>query len=222
MKFNWEYFFQTLPYVASKLNITLSLTIISAIFSLIIGMVFALISYYKVVGLSQLLKVWVSFIRGTPVATQLFFFYYGLANLSSWILNMSPTVAVAVIMSLNMGAFVSETIRGSLISVDEGQREAAMSLGMSVWQMTSRIVIPQAIRVALPPLFNDLINLFKMSSLAFLVCVRDVMGAAKIEGANTFQFFECYACVMLIYWVITLILTAFQKVLEKRCDSIYA
>ena len=222
MKFNWEYFFQTLPYVASKLNITLSLTIISAIFSLIIGMVFALISYYKVVGLSQLLKVWVSFIRGTPVATQLFFFYYGLANLSSWILNMSPTVAVAVIMSLNMGAFVSETIRGSLISVDEGQREAAMSLGMSGWQMTSRIVIPQAIRVALPPLFNALINLFKMSSLAFLVGVRDVMGAAKIEGANTFQFFECYACVMLIYWVITLILTAFQKVLEKRCDSIYA
>ena len=222
MKFNWEYFFQTLPYVASKLNITLSLTIISAIFSLIIGMIFALISYYKVVGLSQLLKVWVSFIRGTPVATQLFFFYYGLANLSSWILNMSPTVAVAVIMSLNMGAFVSETIRGSLISVDEGQREAAMSLGMSGWQMTSRIVIPQAIRVALPPLFNDLINLFKMSSLAFLVGVRDVMGAAKIEGANTFQFFECYACVMLIYWVITLILTAFQKVLEKRCDSIYA
>ena len=222
MKFNWEYFFQTLPYVASKLNITLSLTIISAIFSLIIGMVFALISYYKVVGLSQLLKVWVSFIRGTPVATQLFFFYYGLANLSSWILNMSPTVAVAVIMSLNMGAFVSETIRGSLISVDEGQREAAMSLGMSGWQMTSRIVIPQAIRVALPPLFNDLINLFKMSSLAFLVGVRDVMGAAKIEGANTFQFFECYACVMLIYWVITLILTAFQTVLEKRCDSIYA
>ena len=222
MKFNWEYFFQTLPYVASKLNITLSLTIISAIFSLIIGMVFALISYYKVVGLSQLLKVWVSFIRGTPVATQLFFFYYGPANLSSWILNISPTVAVAVIMSLNMGAFVSETIRGSLISGDEGQREAAMSLGMSGWQMTSRIVIPQAIRVALPPLFNDLINLFKMSSLAFLVGVRDVMGAAKIEGANTFQFFECYACVMLIYWVITLILTAFQKVLEKRCDSIYA
>lgn len=222
MKFNWEYFFQTLPYVASKLNITLSLTVISAFFSLIIGMVFALISYYKVAGLSQLLKVWVSFIRGTPVATQLFFFYYGLANLSSWILNMSPTVAVAVIMSLNMGAFVSESIRGSLISVDEGQREAAMSLGMSGWQMTTRIVIPQAVRVALPPLFNDLINLFKMSSLAFLVGVRDVMGAAKIEGANTFQFFECYACVMLIYWVITLCLTGIQKLLEKRCESIYA
>lgn len=222
MKFNWEYFFETFPYIASKLNITLSLTIISAGFSLLIGLVFALISYYNVKGLSQILKVWVSFVRGTPVATQLFFFYYGLASLSSLILNMSPLVAVAVIMSMNMGAFVSETIRGSLIAIDEGQREAAMSLGMTGWQMTIRIVIPQAVRVALPPLFNDLINLFKMSSLAFLVGVRDVMGAAKIEGANTFQFFEVYACVMLIYWIITVALTAFQKFLENRCNAIYS
>ena len=221
MKFNWSYFFQTLPYIAGKLNVTLTLTIISAVFSLVIGMVFAIISYYKVKGVSQVLKIWISFVRGTPVAAQLFFFYYGLANLSSLILNMSPTVAVAVIMSLNMGAFVSESIRGALISVDEGQREVAMAFGMTGFQMTIRIVIPQAIRVALPPLFNDLINLFKMSSLAFLVGVRDVMGAAKIEGANAFQFFECYACVMLIYWVITLILTAFQKVLEKRCNAIF-
>lgn len=221
MKFDWSYFVKTLPYVASKLNITLSLTVISACFSLLIGVVFALISYYKVKGLSQLLKVWISFVRGTPVATQLFFFYYGMANISSIILNMSPVVAVAVIMSLNMGAFVSESIRGALLSVDEGQREAAMSLGMSGLQMTTRIVIPQAIRVALPPLFNDLINLFKMSSLAFLVGVRDVMGAAKIEGANTFKFFECYACVMLVYWIITLVMTSVQKRLEKRCNAIY-
>ena len=106
MKFNWSYFFQTLPYNAGKLNVTLTLTIISAVFSLGIGMVFAIISYYKVKGVSQVLKIWISFVRGTPVAAQLFFFYYGLANLSSLILNMSPTVAVAVIMSLNMGAFV--------------------------------------------------------------------------------------------------------------------
>ncbi len=221
MKFDWNYFFQTLPYIASKLDVTLTLTLISAVFSLVIGMVFAIISYYKVKGVSQILKIWTSFVRGTPVAAQLFFFYYGLANLSSLILNMSPTVAVAVIMSLNMGAFVSESIRGALISVDEGQREAAMAFGMTGFQMTVRIIIPQAIRVALPPLFNDLINLFKMSSLAFLVGVRDVMGAAKIEGASTFQFFECYACVMLIYWIITLILTAVQKGLEKRCNAIF-
>ncbi|MEA4921535.1 MAG: amino acid ABC transporter permease [Clostridiaceae bacterium] len=221
MKFDWKYFFDTLPYIASKLDVTLSLTIISSVFSLLIGLAFALVSYYNVKGLSQILKVWSSFMRGTPAAAQMFFFYYGMANISSLILNMSPVVAVAVIMSLNMGAFVAESIRGALLSVDNGQREAAMSLGMSGFQMTMRIVVPQAVRVALPPLFNDIINLFKMSSLAFLVGVRDVMGASKIEGAQTFKFFECYACVMLIFWVITILLTSVQKRLEKKCSAIY-
>lgn len=221
MKFNVEYFLKTLPMIASRLNITISLTLFSAIFSLIIGLIFALITYYDIKGFSSVIKLWSSFVRGTPSATQLFFFYYGLANISSFILNMSPIVAVAVIMSLNMGAFVSESIRASLLSVDVGQREAALAFGMSNFMMNTRIVIPQAIRVALPPLFNDLINLFKMTSLAFLVGVRDVMGEAKIEAANTFQFFECYACVMVIYWVICIILTMIQKRLEIKCKNMY-
>lgn len=221
MAFDWDYFFSVLPLIASKLTVTLSLTLIAAVCSLLLGIVFALIAYYKVKVLSQILKVWVSFVRGTPAVAQLFFFYYGLANVSSIILAMDPIVAVAVIMSLNMSAFVSESIRASLISVDNGQREAAQSLGISPFRMTTRIVIPQAVRVALPPLFNDLINLFKLSSLAFLVGVRDVMGAAKIEAASTFHFFECYACVMVIYWAITLVLTFIQKRLEKRCNAAY-
>lgn len=221
MNFNWEYFIETLPYIASKLNITLSLTLIAAVFSLIIGLIFALIGYYNVKILNPILKVWASFIRGTPGTAQLFFFYYGLANVSELILKMPPTVAVAVVMSLHMGAFVGESIRAALLSVDIGQHEAAMSLGMTPWQLNVRVVIPQAIRVALPPLFNDMINLFKLSGLAFLVGVRDVMGTAKIESANSYRFFECYACVMLIYWVITICLTTIQKQLEKRCNAIY-
>ena len=221
MLFSWDYFFKTLPYIASKMNVTLSLTLISSIFSLILGTILALISYHKIPVLSQILKVWSSFVRGTPAAAQMFFFYYGLAKFSQLILNMSPVVAVAVVMSLNMSAFVAESIRGALLSVDNGQREAAMSLGMSGLQTIVRIVIPQAVRVALPPLFNDIINLFKMTSLAFLVGVRDVMGAARIEGSQTFRFFECYACVMLIYWIFTIFLTTIQKFLEKRCNAIY-
>lgn len=221
MAFDWEYFFETLPMVASKLTVTLSLTAIAAVCSLFLGTILALVAFYRVKVLSQLLKAWISFVRGTPAVAQLFFFYYGLANVSSLILSMDPIVAVAVIMSLNMSAFVSESIRAALISVDVGQREAAQSLGISSFRMTTHVVIPQAVRVALPPLFNDLINLFKLSSLAFLVGVRDVMGAAKIEAATTFRFFECYACVMLIYWIITLILMLVQKRLEKRCNAAY-
>ena len=220
MKFNWEYFFQTLPEVASKLDVTLGLTLAAAFFSLLLGIVFALIAYYKVPVLSQLLKVWSSFMRGTPAIAQLFFFYYGLANVSSVILQMSPLVAVAVIMSLHMSCFMGESIRAALISVDDGQRDAAKAFGMTGFQMTVRVVLPQAIRVA-PPLFNDLISLFKLSSLAYLVGLRDVMGAAKIEANNTYQFFECYACVIVVYWAISLVLMGIQKILEKRCSEAY-
>ena len=221
MKFSWEYFFGTFPLIAEKLPVTLSLTLISAGFSLALGTVMALVNYYRVPVLAQFLKAWSSFIRGTPAVTQMFFFYYGLATVSALVLNMSPIVAVAVVMSLNMSAFVAESVRAALISVDEGQKEAALSLGMSGFQMITRIVIPQAVRVALPPLFNDMINLFKMSSLAFLVGIRDVMGASKIESAASFRFFECYAIVMLIYWGCTIVLTFLQRRLEKRCNAIY-
>lgn len=221
MQFSWKYFFDTFPVIASKLPVTLSLTLISAVFSLVIGTAMALVNYYKVPGLTQVLKAWSSFIRGTPAVTQMFFFYYGLATVSTIVLRMDPLVAVAVVMSLNMSAFVAESVRAALISVDEGQREAAKSLGMSGFQMTTRIVIPQAVRVALPPLFNDMINLFKMSSLAFLVGIRDVMGSSKIESAASFRFFECYAIVMAIYWAFTIVLTFLQRRLEKRCNAIY-
>ena len=126
MQFSWDYFIKTFPVIAAKLPVTLSLTVISAGFSLVIGTVMALINYYKVPGLTQFLKAWSSFIRGTPAVTQMFFFYYGLATVSAIILNMSPVVAVAIVMSLNMSAFVAESVRAALISVDEGQKEAAL------------------------------------------------------------------------------------------------
>ena len=182
---------------------------------------FAIINYYKVKGLHQLTRVYVSVMRGTPIVAQLYFFYYGLALYSAVIRDMTPLVAVAVVMSFNMGAFMSESIRGALLSVDEGQKEAAYSLGMTNFQLITRIIIPQAVRVALPPLFNDVINLIKMTSLAFMLGVPDIMGAAKIEGAKTFRYFEIYAAVMLIYWVIIFLLGLVHKVLEKKCANMY-
>lgn len=221
MRFDVDYFLSVLPMVVGRLNITLALTGAAMVFSLLLGLILALISYYKVPILSQLLKVWVAFMRSTPALVQLLFFYYGLARVSKVILNMDQVVAVAVVMSLNMGAFMSESIRAALLSVDIGQHEAAMSLGMSGFQMITRIIIPQAFRVAVPPLFNDLINLFKMSSLAYLIGLQDVMGAAKIQMAMSFKFFECYACVMLVYLVIGAILTVIQKRVEKKCATAY-
>ena len=219
--FKISYFWEVLPTIARKVNITFELIIVATIFALLIGIIVAIISYYKVKGLYPLTRVYVSVMRGTPIVAQLYFFYYGLALYSAMIRDMTPLVAVAVVMSFNMGAFMSESIRGALLSVDEGQKEAAYSLGMTNFQLITRIIIPQAVRVALPPLFNDVINLIKMTSLAFMLGVPDIMGAAKIEGAKTFRYFEIYAVVMLIYWVIIFVLGLAHKFLEKKCANMY-
>lgn len=219
--FKFEYFIEVLPKILRKINVTFELTLISAVFALLVGVLLAVIRYYKVKGLTQLTSVYLSVMRGTPIVAQLYFFYYGVALFSAFVRDMTPLMAVSVVLSLNVGAFMSESIRGALLSVDEGQKEAAYSLGMSNFQLVTRIIIPQAVRVALPPLFNDLINLIKQTSLAFMLGVPDLMGAAKIEGSKTFRYFEIYAAVMLIYWVIIFLLGLLHKYMEKKCASMF-
>lgn len=219
--FKVSYFWEILPKIFSKVNITLELTLFATVFSLFIGAVIAIIAYYKIKILYPISRCYISIMRGTPIVSQLYFFYYGIAFYSAIVRDMTPLVAVCVVMSLNEGAFMSESIRAALMSVDEGQKEAAYSLGMTNFQLVRRVIIPQAIRIALPPLFNDMINLTKMTSLAFMLGVPDIMGAAKIEGAKTFRYFEIYAAVMLIYWLIIFVLGLLHKVLEKKCSEAY-
>ena len=219
--FKISYFLEVLPVIARRVNVTFELTMISTLFALLVGVVVAIIAYYRVPVLYQASRVYVSLMRGTPIVAQLYFFYFGIALYSTIVRDMKPLMAVSVVLSLNVGAFMSESIRGALLSVDEGQKEAAYSLGMTNLQLVTRIIIPQAVRVALPPLFNDVINLIKMTSLAFMLGVPDIMGAAKIEGAKTFRYFEIYAAVMLVYWVVIFILGLLHKWLEKKCASMY-
>lgn len=219
--FNFSYFFEVLPKVADHLSVTLELTAVSAVFALCIGLVVAIIAYYKIPVLYPVTRAYVFLMRGTPAIVQLYFFYYGIATFSKFIREMDPVPAVAIVMSLNIGAFMSESIRAALMSVDQGQKEAALSLGMSNLQLVRRIIIPQATRIALPTLFNDIINLVKLSSLAFMLGVIDIMGAAKIEGSYTFRYFEIYAAVMVIYLVVIGILTLIHKRIVARNADAY-
>lgn len=221
MLFDFSYFFEVFPKILSKLQVTLTLTLTAAAFSLVIGVVIAVIGYYKIKVFYPITRLYLSILRGTPLVAQLYFFYYGLARVSEIILNMKPMTAVALVLSLNTGAFMSESIRGALFSVDPGQKEAAAMLGMSELQTIIRIVLPQAFRTALPALFNDLINLLKATALAFMLGIRDIMGQAKSEGAQSFRYFEIYLAVMLIYWILVLVLTQVHKVLDVKCSEMY-
>ncbi len=219
--FSVSYFLEIFPKVVGKLDVTLYLTLIAMICALILGTILAIIAFYRVPVLYQISRVYIAFMRGTPAAPQLFFFYYGLALISTTITNMSATTAVAIIISLNMGAFMSESIRAALMSVDVGQREAAASLGMNGLQTVIRVILPQAIRVALPPLFNDIINIIKMTSLAFMLGVKDIMGVGRSEAALSLRYFETYAAIMIVYFVVIMIFSFFSKKLEKICNEAY-
>lgn len=221
MDFSISYFLEMIPSIASALDVTLELTAIALVFSLIIGSIAAVAEYYKISVVNQICKVYVSIFRGTPLLPQLFFFYFGIAYFSDFVKNMSPMTASAIVLSLNMGAYIAENIRGALLSVDSGQIEAAFSFGMSRFQTMRRVIAPQAFRVALPSLFNNLIDLIKGSSISFVVGVVDIMGQAKMEAAITFRFFEVYAAVMLIYWCVITILGFFQKRVERWCSAAY-
>lgn len=219
--FDTSYFIQVIPKVFMKIPVTLEIAVISTVFALLIGVVVAVIAYFKIPVLYSITRALVSFTRGTPLVAQLYFLYFGVAIYSTMVRDMTPTMAVCLVLSVNVGAFMSESIRGALMSVDNGQKEAALSLGMTNYQIISRIVLPQAVRVALPPLFNDFITLIKSSSLAFMLGVADIMGAARMEGSMSYRYFEVYAVVMLAYWILISGFGVLRSKLEVRCAEAF-
>jgi ABC-type amino acid transport system permease subunit len=130
--------------------------------------------------------------------------------------GIPATVFAVIALSLNSGAFMSETIRSAMLSVDAGQLEACYSVNMTTWQALRRIILPQAFTVALPPLGNSFISLLKETSLIFNISVIEMMAQAKIVGSRSFRFFEVYIVVALIYWICCLILERLLAILEKR------
>ena len=219
--FSVQYFFRILPKIFLKIPVTLEIALIATVFALLIGVLIAVVEYYKVPLLNPMFHAFVSFMRGTPIVAQLYFFYFGVAVYSTLVRDMSAITAVSLVLSVNVGAFMSESIRGALLSVEEGQKEAALSLGMTHSQLIFRIVLPQAVRVAIPPLFNDFINLIKSSSLAFMLGVPDIMGAARTEGSQSYRYFEVYGAVMLVYWVLIAVFDFFRKKVEKKLKEAY-
>lgn len=224
--FDLSFMISTVPEIISYLPVTLKLAFISGVIALILGFLVALVRYFKVKVLSQICLVYISFIRGTPAMVQLVMAYYGIPVLlrsinSQFHVDLSvsgipASVFAVVALSLNSAAFMSETIRSAMLSVDAGQLEACYSVNMTTRQALIRVILPQAFTVALPPLGNSFISLLKETSLVFYISVVEMMAAARIVGGRSFRFFEVYIVVALIYWGCCLILERLLAFLEKR------
>lgn len=223
---NYQFMIKSFGKILSALPVTLNIAIVTMIFSLILSFFVALARINKIKVASKLATVYVSFIRGTPLLVQIYLSYYGIPKVLNhmnarfgWALNVNNVpiiVFVYVAFILNMSAYMSETFRAAILSVEKGQMEAAISVGMTKWQAMKRIVLPQAFVIALPNFGNSFIGLIKDTSLAFVVSIVELMGKAKIVGAQGLNFFEVYIVVALIYWGVCIIVEKLLAILEKK------
>ncbi|SHI94993.1 amino acid ABC transporter membrane protein, PAAT family (TC 3.A.1.3.-) [Clostridium cavendishii DSM 21758] len=223
---NFEFMIGAFGKILEALPTTILLTVVSMFFAVIIAFLVAIIRIYKVSVLKNITAIYVSFTRGTPLLVQIYLAYYGIPKfldyinkshgLSMDISNIPPIIFAFVSFSLNVGAYLSETFRASIEAVDKGQMEAALSVGMTRIQAFKRIIMAQALEMALPNIGNTLISLVKDTSLAFSISIVDLMSQAKLVGAEGLNFFEVYIVVAIIYWIICIFIEKAFVLLEIR------
>lgn len=217
-----SFMLKVLPRLLLAMRHTLFIALTSMVIALALAILIAIIIQNKVRVASQICKVYVSFFRGTPALVQLYLIYFGLGSSDIPVLSqISAYTAVIVVLSLNMAAYMSETIRGALESVDKGQTEASLSIGHTSLQTFRRVTFPQAFRVAVPSLSNSFVDLIKGSSMAFTIGVAEIMATAQLEAVSAYKFFESFMAAALVYWGITLTLNFLQKKLETHLNKAY-
>ncbi|MNH93017.1 Arginine transport system permease protein ArtQ [compost metagenome] len=202
------------PYMLKGIYVTLLFTFVSALFGFIWGTILSLFKISNIRPLRWFATFYTSIFRGTPLLLQLFLIYYATPQLFNY--DISPLLAAGLAFGLNSAAYLSETIRGGIMAVDRGQREAAMALGISNKTMMIRIILPQAVKNILPALVNECVALLKESSLVSVIGVQDLMRRANVVQASEFRAFEALLFAGAIYYVLVLILTSFARLLERR------
>ncbi len=216
MSLDFTYIIEILPDLLRYLPITLYLTLASMAIAIVIGGLFAVVLVNKVPVITQIIQVIISFFRGTPPVVQLLLIYFGLPQILPIATGMTAESASILTFSLNTAAYLAEVFRAALVSVDEGQVEAAMTVGLSYGQTLRGIVLPQAIRNAIPGTGNTFVGLLKNSSLAFTIGVVELLAQGKLFASNSLKFFEAYFAVALIYWALTILYSLLQNWYEKR------
>jgi cystine transport system permease protein len=201
------------PLLGGLLRGTLPLTAVSFVLGLALALLVALMRLSGRRLVSALARAYVSVIRGTPLLLQLFIVFFGLPSLG---ITLNPWPSAIIALSLNVGGYASEAVRGAIIAVPRGQWEAAMTVGMSRTTTLRRVVLPQAARIAVPPLSNTLIALVKDTSLVSTILVTELLRKAQEIAAPSFQFFTLYGVAAVYYWVVSLGLSLVQTRLETR------
>ncbi|WP_421383338.1 amino acid ABC transporter permease [Bacillus salacetis] len=219
--FKWEYLFNieialdSLPFILEGAWYTIMISVVSMAVSLVLGLFIALARMSRFWVFSILSRLFISFMRGTPLLVILFILYFGLPMIG---IELKPLTAAIVGISVHFSAYSAEVIRSAISSVPKGQWEAAETLRMTYWQTMRRIILPQATRIALPPLSSVFMDIIKGTSLAMVITVSEMFYRAKVVVGQTYESLTLYILVALIYWGLCTVVTLIQDYLEKKAN----
>jgi len=214
IRLDFEFIRENIGFIAAGIPQTLLVSFLSITLATVLALLAALGRLSTVPPLYALSTFYVSLIRGTPLYLQIFFFFLALPQLG---IVLTGLFAGVIALGLNYGAYMSEIFRAGLASVGKGQREAAVALGMTPWQTMKRIVLPQALRFAIPPIGNDFIAMTKDSALVSATgFVHEVMWRATRVGRAQFHNLEALIIAAMFYWLMTIVLTYIQGIIEAR------
>ncbi|TLK50847.1 ABC transporter permease subunit [Glutamicibacter sp. V16R2B1] len=216
----WQLVLDSLwPLAKGALTGTIPLSLSSFALGLILALVIALMRISANRFVSAIARIYISVIRGTPLLVQLFVIFFGMPSVG---ITIDPWPSAIIAFTLNVAGYAAEIIRAAILSVPSGQWEAGYTIGMSRTRTLYRLILPQATRVAVPPLSNTFISLVKDSSLASLILVTEMFRRAQEIAASSLEFMTLYLTAAALYWVICLVLSTLQTRLEGRLEKYVA
>lgn len=214
MIFHFSEIADTVPFLIQGVGVTLKYTLISLFFGSILGTILGILKTLNIKGVGLLADFYTSIFRGTPLLVQLTLIYFAMPQLIQY--QITAFEAGVLAFSLNSAAYISEIIRGGIQSVDPGQSEALMALGVAKNRGMKDVILPQALRSIMPSLVNEMVDLLKESCLISIIGEMDLLRRATIVASQKYLFFEPLLVVALVYYVLVALFSHFAKVLEKR------
>lgn len=200
------------PMLQKGILYSVPLAIVSFVIGIVLAVMTALLIINKVPVLKQIAGIYIWVFRGTPLLVQLFIVYWGICNP----LGIDKWIASIVAFSLNVGAYSAETIRAAILSIPKGQWEAGYAIGMNYRQVFFKVIIPQAAKVSVPPLFNSFISLVKDTSLASTIMISEMFRKAQEFASSNFEYLLIYSEVAVIYLMFCTVLNGLQKLIEVK------
>ena len=207
-----ELFGRIVVYLLPAVPETLRITSLAFLLALVLGLLVGTARTSRRRSVRAIATIYVDTLRGIPLLVQIFFLYFGLGR----ILNLDRLPAGILAVGIGYGAYIAETVRAGIQAIPRGQWEAVLSLGLSRWQSLRHVILPQALRIVIPPILNDLVACLKDSSLVSIIGLRELTRAGREYYSSTFTDFQTWTVVAMLYLAMTLLLARSSALLEKR------